>query len=97
LRYEVNGRNQPVRWQQRFVHAGGVSTGGIVTLRFPISEKVVQATIGNVPYTLQIRGNTVIAIDPPGRNCPLYERTYYRRPVRWRKVDRFVPTQMIDW
>jgi hypothetical protein len=97
VRYEVNGRSQPVAWQQRFVHAGGVRAGSRVTVAFPIGEKVVHTAIGNVAYRLQIRGNTVIAIDPPGRNGPLYERAYYRQPVRWRKVDRFVPQKMIEW
>jgi hypothetical protein len=97
VRYEVNGRSQPVGWQQRFVHAGGVRAGSRVTVRFPIGERIVHTTIGNAPYRLEIRGNTVIAIDPPGRNGPLYERAYYRQPVRWRKVDRFVPEKMIQW
>jgi len=97
VRFEVNGRSQPIRWKGRFVHAEAVQAGGTVTVRFPIGEKSVHTVIGNVPYRLQIRGNTVIAIDPPGRNGPLYERAYYRQPVRWRKVDRFVPERRIDW
>jgi len=97
VRCEVDGRNTAVGWQQRYVHAVGVRAGSRVTVRFPIGDKVVHTTIGNVPYRLEIRGNTVTAIDPPGRNGPLYERAYYREPVRWRKVDRFVPKQIVDW
>jgi hypothetical protein len=97
VRCEVNGRNTAVRWQQRYIDGGAVRAGSTVTVRFPITERVVHTMIGNVPYKLEIRGNTVVAIDPPGENGPLYERAYYRQAVRWRKVDRFVPRQMIDW
>jgi hypothetical protein len=66
-------------------------------VKFPISEQTVHDTIGGVAYRLEIRGSTVIAIDPPGRNGPLYERAYYRQPMRWRIVDRFVPESEIAW
>ena len=66
-------------------------------MKFPIGERTVQETIGGVSYKLEIRGNTVLSIDPPGRTGPLYERTYYRQPVKWRKVDRFVPEREIAW
>jgi hypothetical protein len=94
---EVNGKQRRVQWQGRYIDGGRGGAGDTMTMRFPIGEQVVHATIGNVEYKLEIRGNTVISIDPPGRNGPLYERAYYRQPVRWRKVDRFVPQQTISW
>jgi hypothetical protein len=57
----------------------------------------VRENIGGVAYTLVVRGNTVISIDPPGSNGPLYERDYYRGPARWRTVERFIPNQTISW
>jgi hypothetical protein len=27
----------------------------------------------------------------------LYEQAYYRKPVTWKKVDRFVPDHAIVW
>jgi hypothetical protein len=69
----------------------------VVTVKLPIAEQTIHETIGGVAYELVIRGNTVISIDPPGRNGPLYARSYYREPVRWRKVDRFVPESEIAW
>jgi hypothetical protein len=44
-----------------------------------------------VPYTLVVRGDTVVAIDPPGKTGPLYLRDTYRKgDTRRRKVTRFV-------
>jgi hypothetical protein len=60
--------------------------------------KRVRDMIGAVKYTLEIRGNTVVGIDPPGKNGPLYERGYYKtEQARWRKVERFVPEKDINW
>jgi hypothetical protein len=93
----VNGRSRSLQWQGRYVEAGHAKPGDTITVKFPISERTVQETIGGVSYKLEIRGNTVVSIDPPGKNGPLYERTYYRQPVKWRKVDRFVPDSTINW
>ncbi len=93
----VNGRPRSLQWQGRYVEVGHAKPGDSITVKFPISERTVQETIGGVSYKLEIRGNTVLSIDPPGRNGPLYERTYYRQPVKWRKVGRFVPERSIAW
>jgi hypothetical protein len=93
----VNGRSRSLQWQGRYVEVGAARSGDTVTVKFPISERTVQETIGGVSYKLEIRGNTVLSIDPPGKNGPLYQRTYYRQPVKWRKVNRFVPERTINW
>ena len=49
-------------------------------------------------YTLLVRGNTVVSIDPPGRICPLFQREYLRESEpRWRKVERFVADKQISY
>jgi hypothetical protein len=93
----MNGRPRSIQWQGRYVDLGHAKPGDLITMKFPISERTVQETIGDVGYKLQIRGNTVLSIDPPGKNGPLYERTYFRQPLRWRKVDRFAPEHEIAW
>lgn len=93
----VNGHRKAVVWEGRYIALGHVSPGDTVTVRFPISERTTREVIGGVTYTLTLRGNTVITIDPPGNNGPLYERAYFREPVKWRKVNRFVPDQAISW
>jgi hypothetical protein len=93
----VNGQRRPLKWQARYVDLGHAKPGDTVTVKFPISDRTVQERIGGVSYKLEIRGNTVLSIDPPGRNGPLYERAYYRKPLAWKKVDRFVPDHAIVW
>jgi len=45
-----------------------------------------------------MRGNTVISIDPPGKNGPLYQdRKKYQAAMAWKEVARFVPEQDIRW
>jgi hypothetical protein len=66
-------------------------SGNTVTMVFPTSERTVKATIGGVSYTLIIKGNDVVSIDPPGTWHPFYQRAHYRGEVRWLKRERFVP------
>ena len=61
-----------------------------VAITFPIHERTVTEMIGCVLYTMVIKGNDVVFIDPPGKNHPLYQRAHYREIRRggW-KVNRF--------
>ena len=93
----VNGRARSANWHGRYTDVGHAKPGDTITCEFPISESKAKETIGDAQYSVEIRGNTVISIDPPGRNGPLYERTYYRQPVKWKKVGRFVPTNTLLW
>jgi hypothetical protein len=57
-----------------------------------------EAWIQKEKYTLVRKGNEVVAIDPPGRYCPLYQRDHYRvNDTRWRKVERFVSGEQVYW
>ena len=102
----VNGTARPLRWEGRYVDVGPAKPGDSVVVTFPNypfkgfsqSERTVKERIGLVTYTLTLRGNTVVSIDPPGQNGALYERAAYRGgKVPWRKVQRFVPEQLIRW
>jgi hypothetical protein len=94
----ANNASRQVNWQGRFVSLGRGEPGDTITLTFPIEERVVKEKLGNVVYTLTLRGTTVVSVDPPGKNGPLYERPQYRESeVRWRKVERFVPGEDINW
>jgi hypothetical protein len=70
----------------------------LVTVTVPIAERSVRETIGNVAYNLEFKGNTVVNIDPPGQNGPLYQRRQsLSSNAPTRVVDRFVPQQPINW
>ncbi len=74
----VDGTSVAPDFRGRYALIRGLGDGNLVTLSFPISERTVEATIGDVPYTLIIRGNDVVSIDPPGRWHPFYQRAHYR-------------------
>lgn len=87
----VNDTPRKLDFQGRYAQAGYAQVGDVVTIVFPISERTVEANIGGVSYTLVIKGNDVIAIDPPGKWHPFYQRAHYRKAVRWVTRERFTP------
>jgi len=47
---------------------------------------------------LEIKGNTVVSVNPRGKNGAIYERASYKASeVPWRTVQRFVPDPEISW
>jgi hypothetical protein len=94
----ANGKPRALRWEGRFVEVGPGLPGETITVAFPQPARKVTATLGAVAYKLELKGNTVVSIDPPGKNGPLYQRAAYRESrVPWRKVQRFVPETEIAW
>jgi hypothetical protein len=94
----VNGESRKFLWNGRYLNVGESKSGDTVTVTFPIQERTVKEFIGDRLYTLIIKGNEVVFIDPLGKNCPLYQRTHYREnKVRWVKRERFVPKENIKW
>jgi hypothetical protein len=95
---KVNGVPRDIHWQGRYVSIGGAVPGDKVVISFPIKERTVRETIGGLSYSLIIKGNTVVAIDPAGQYGPLYQRSHYREnQALWRRVKRFVPDESIPW
>jgi hypothetical protein len=90
--------SRPITWEGRYLNLGSANPGEMLTVTFPISIRKTTETIGNVFYNLEFKGNTLISIDPPGKNGPLYERAYYRADkAPMRKVERFVPDEPVKW
>jgi len=81
----------------RFLNIGRCSQGDRISITFPLEERTVKETIGGVAYTLVLRGSTVVSIDPPGKNGPLYLRAHYREQAAWRNVTRFTSQEHIVW
>jgi hypothetical protein len=96
---KVNGTSRSTNWQGRYIQIGGTKPGDVVSITFPISERTVREKIGPVTYTLVIKGNTVVSIDPLGKNGPLYQdRAKYRKnETQWGKVTQFAPETEIPW
>ena len=97
MRVVVNGADRRVGWAGRCADVGPVQPGHTVSITFPIDERI-ETLYADREYTLVLKGNDVVAIDPPGRFCPLYQRAHYRaNGTRWRKVQRFVSDETIYW
>ncbi len=61
-------------------------------------DRTDTVSIENGTYRLTRKGNEVVAIDPPGRYCPLYAREHYRQnKTRWREIERFVSQEQLYW
>jgi hypothetical protein len=98
VRCEVAGAERDLGWEGRYARVGSVKAGERVTLTFPIAERTDVVYVEKEKYTLVRKGNEVVSIDPPGKNCPLYQRAHYRvDTARWRRVERFVSEEIIHW
>ncbi len=98
----VSGTKRALRFEGRYAQVGAVKPRDVVTLTFPIAEHT--ETVWHPQdfekqgqkYTLLVKGNTVVAIDPPGRTCPFFQRGHYRdNSTRWRKIERFVSNERL--
>lgn len=97
-RCAVSGSRRQLTFDGRYARVGRVARGDAVALDFPIGERTDTVTIENQEYTITRRGHDVVHIDPPGRNCPLYQRGHYRGgETLWRKVTRFAPERELAW
>jgi len=99
LTCSVNGKTRPVHWDGRYVSIGSVAKGDKAEVKFPITERTVREKIGPQTYTLVVKGNTVVSIDPPGKNGALYtDRAKYRgTTIGWNNVERFVAEKQLLW
>lgn len=95
----ANDRPRGMTWDGRYTVLGETDPGDVASLSFPISERTVRQTMAGEDFTLVIKGNTVVFIDPPGQNNPFYQRAHYREnTVRWVERKRFVWSEpSLDW
>ena len=95
---KVNGQGQDLVWAGNYIQVRGLKRGDQVAVEFPMREVTLWRNIGDMPYRLTIKGNTVVDIDPEGTIYPLYQRDHYRRDrAPMRKVPRFVSKDRIVW
>lgn len=94
----VSSQSRALTVDGRYVEVGSVSAGDHVVVRFPMVERTDQVVVEKNRYTIIRRGNEVVAIDPPGQNHPLYQRSHYRTgETLWRKTRSFQPESEIRW
>lgn len=96
----MHGERQPAGFPpaRRYVSIDAVRAGDTVIVTFPVGNREVTETIAGNEYTFTIKGNTVLEVDPPGSNCPLYNRVYYREDTALRmEVERFVSDEQLPF
>ena len=98
VRVQVGDEDRRVSWDGRYAVVGEVTPGDVATMTFPIEERTERVIIEKERYSLVLKGNEVVVIDPPGRYAPLYQRDHYRENgTRWRQIERFVSDKQIHW
>ncbi|MFN8008514.1 MAG: hypothetical protein U0V70_16135 [Terriglobia bacterium] len=91
----MNGKKRNIRWRGRLLDAGTYS-GDRMVLTFPITERTVKETIGDVPYTLTIKAAPLL-YRLTGTIGLLYNRAASARSRRpFRKANAY-PEQTIIW
>jgi hypothetical protein len=94
---DVNGKKRETPWSGDYLGVDRLKKGDLVTITFPLMEKSLFKVIGDVPYRLTLKGNTVLDIDPEGTIYPLYQRDHYRRKrAPLKKTARFVSKETKD-
>jgi hypothetical protein len=94
----VNNSRHDSNWEGRYIRLGPVKPGDLIDVSFPIATRTSTETIGAGRYTLEIRGNTVVSVDPPGKLGAIYQRAAYKATdAPKRKVRRFVSDKEIAW
>ena len=66
--------SSPWTWNDGYVQVDGLVPGAEVTISFPLAEHDETVSVLGDEYRVSWRGDTVMAIDPPGRAGPLYQR-----------------------
>jgi hypothetical protein len=94
----VDGSPRGCIWRRRFLDLGAVAAGRIVRIDFPIADHGERATMGTKDYRLDLRGDTVVRVDPPGKIGALYQREHFRAgQPRMREVTRFVSDETLEY
>ena len=84
----VGGKAHRTLVDGKWLRLGFLKPGDVVTLTFPIPERRIHRVIGEIPYTLTIRGSQVVDIDPKGVGIPLFSNPPTGKLV---SKTRFIP------
>ncbi len=91
----VNDESVRAKSEGRYLHVYLLQPGDQVRFTFDVPQKTFHRVLGEMPYRLTMRGNTVIDISPKGEAYPLYQNPPTGRLV---EKGRFVPQiQNLQW
>ncbi len=94
----VNGESRPFEWEGRYVNVGSTQPGDVVSVEFPMREETLWRPIKSVVYKTQLRGFTVVALEPKPKITPLFNRDQYKQDkTPTHKVVRFASAKELVW
>jgi hypothetical protein len=96
---KVNGNEWAYRWSGNYVEMNGLKPGDMAAIEYPMKTETIFRVIGpDQVYKLQIKGYTVVDIDPKGTICPLYQRDHLKQDkAPLKQVARFVSGENLQW
>lgn len=94
VRITGGGARAAAGWEGQELDLGRLGPGVTVSLTFPVPERTFFRLIFNSPYKLTMRGANVVAIEPRGEACPLYEQQPTGALVT---KSRFIPSKRVLW
>ena len=80
LNLEINGQTRPIQTAEEWLALPPPRKGDVAIVRFDLPERPESVHVGYDTYEVKYRGDTVTAISPPGKYCPLYERQWISSP-----------------
>ena len=94
VQVRVADKKKDHRIDGRYIVAADLQIGDELILEFPVPERTIHRVIGRRPYKLNLRGSSVVEIDPPGIVYPLYQTQPQGKLIR---KTRFVPATKVTW
>jgi DUF1680 family protein len=96
---KVNGKDRRYSWSGNYVEINGLKPGDLAAIEYPMKTETIFRVIGaDQVYKLDIKGYTVVDIDPKGTICPLYQRDYLKQDkAPMKQVGRFVSRENLQW
>jgi hypothetical protein len=76
VRLKLNGRNREPEIENGWLQIRAVNASDAVVFTFPLPNSREDVHLGYSSYEVTYRGNTVVAISPQGKVCPLYDREW---------------------
>lgn len=98
VRCSVDGKPRKFEWAGRYIRVPKVKKGQALTVEFPMKEQTLYRNLRGKDHVIDVRGFTVVDVQPHVEVTPLFQRDRYRQSeAPMRKVRRFVSNQNVEW
>ena len=101
LRVQRRGREEMPMWSGANILCTDLGSGEVITVSFPVQERLEKAVLYGTEYTFRFRGNTVVEVSPRSRPpgaYPMYVRDHMRADkTPMKRKTRFVSDVLLPW